>query len=82
MTQEKRQISSLPCRCRDDIETEIAMKWLQGIGRSPCTWDTLVSVLEDIGLKGLASKIVGNLHRVYTRPQILLGKFSQELERQ
>ncbi|CAI7991484.1 hypothetical protein GBAR_LOCUS761 [Geodia barretti] len=51
-------------RCRDDIEainTEIAMKWLQGIGRSPCTWDTLVTVLEDIGLKGLASKIRSNL---------------------
>ena len=51
-------------RCRDNIEdinTEIAMKWLQGVGRSPCTWDTLVTVLEDIELKGLAFKIRSKL---------------------
>ena len=51
-------------RCRDNIEdinTEIAMKWLQGVGRSPCPWDTLVTVLEDIELKGLAFKIRSKL---------------------
>ena len=43
------------------INIEIATMWLQGEGRSPCTWDTFVCVLEEIELKGLAYKIRGNL---------------------
>ena len=43
------------------INIEIVSTWLQGNGRLPCTWDTLVSVLEEIELKGLAYKIRTNL---------------------
>ena len=39
-------IDILITKNRDDIEAEIAMKWLQGTGRAPWTWNTLVTILE------------------------------------
>ena len=56
-------IDILITKNRDDIEAiniEIAMKWLQGTGRAR-TWNTLVTVLEEIKLKGLAFDIKANL---------------------
>ena len=40
-----------------NINRHIFRLWLQGKGRQPVTWATLVSVLQDIGLDTLASNI-------------------------
>ena len=40
-----------------DINHKILSLWLQGKGRQPVTWDTLIAVLQDIGLKCLAEDI-------------------------
>ena len=40
-----------------DINHQIFALWLQGKGRQPVTWDTLATVLKDIGLKCLAKDI-------------------------
>ena len=40
-----------------DIAVEILRLWLQGKGRLPVTWRTLVECLQDIGLNVLANNI-------------------------
>ena len=40
-----------------DINYRVFQEWLQGKGRQPVSWETLVSVLEDIGLNQLAESI-------------------------
>ena len=40
-----------------DINHKILRLWLQGKGRQPVTWDTLIAVLQDIGLNCLAKDI-------------------------
>ena len=44
-----------------DINYEILRRWLQGGGKSPITWMTLVKVLKQIQLKELARKIENSL---------------------
>ena len=41
----------------EDINYRVFQEWLQGKGRQPVSWETLVSVLEDIGLNQLAKSI-------------------------
>jgi len=45
----------------DSITVEILRQWLQGKGRMPVTWLTLVKCLQDTGLKVLADDIKGAL---------------------
>ena len=45
-----------------DINHEILRLWLQGKGRQPVTWDTLIAVLQDIGLIDLAKAIKDAKH--------------------
>ena len=40
-----------------DINCQIFKQWMKGIGRAPLSWDTLASVLQDIGLERLACNI-------------------------
>ena len=40
---------------------EILHRWIQGRGRTPVTWETLVEVLKEAGLKQLASDIEPSL---------------------
>ena len=40
-----------------DINRQILRLWVQGKGRQPVTWNTLVTVLQDIGLVTLAKEI-------------------------
>ena len=40
-----------------DINMAILKRWLQGQGRLPVTWKTLIEVLQDTGLTVLASDI-------------------------
>lgn len=40
-----------------EINTEILKKWLQGQGKKPVTWSTLIEVLKDIKLSELAKAI-------------------------
>ena len=40
-----------------DINSEIFKEWLKEGGKEPVAWDTLASVLHDIGLKRLAKDI-------------------------
>ena len=42
-----------------DINYRVFQEWLQGNGRKPVSWVTLISVLEDIGLSQLAKSIRG-----------------------
>lgn len=49
---------------RDDplvITVEILRQWLQGKGKKPVTWQTLVTCLQDTGLHVLAGKIDDSL---------------------
>ncbi len=39
------------------INHEIFSRWLQGEGKQPVTWATLVGVLRDIGMNSLADEI-------------------------
>ena len=39
------------------INTEILREWLTGKGKQPVTWNTLIVILDDIGLSALASDI-------------------------
>lgn len=40
-----------------DINTDIFTQWLRGRGRKPVSWDTLVKVLQEIGLQTLAEDV-------------------------
>ena len=44
------------------ITRQILILWLQGKGRQPTSWATLVAVLLDIGLRKLATDIATHLH--------------------
>ena len=44
-----------------DITVEILQQWLQGKGREPVTWQTLVKCLQDANLNVLASSIKSKL---------------------
>ena len=51
--------------CHDGIEMmtlKIVQKWLEGAGRQPVSWNTLVQVLYDVQLNELASEILNNTH--------------------
>lgn len=41
----------------EDINIEILKRWVQGAGRQPATWRTLVQVLKLSGLRALAKEI-------------------------
>ena len=41
----------------EDINCKIFRKWLEGKGRQPVTWGTLVQLLDDIDLRTLAKQI-------------------------
>ena len=41
----------------EDINRRILQEWLDGTGRKPITWTTLVKVLSDIGKGELAKKL-------------------------
>ncbi len=51
------------------INHEIFSRWLQGEGRQPVTWATLVGVLRDIRMNSLADDICGTLgiHKISIR---------------
>ena len=44
-----------------DINYEILRHWLQGGGKSPVTWMTLIEVLKQVQLKELAGRIENSL---------------------
>ena len=44
-----------------EINQEILQRWIQGKGRQPVQWSTLIDVLKKIGLSVLAEKIEDNL---------------------
>ena len=43
------------------INIEIFREWLQGQGATPVSWRTLVDILNDVGLKTLATDITNEL---------------------
>lgn len=43
------------------INRDILTKWLEGTGKQPITWATLIGVLKDINLRVLAKKLEDNL---------------------
>lgn len=44
-----------------DVNNDILMRWLEDDGKKPVTWSTLISVLNDVGLKALAKTIKDSL---------------------
>lgn len=44
-----------------DINCRVFQMWLSGKGRQPVSWDTLVTVLEDVGLNTLAKSMMRTL---------------------
>ena len=44
-----------------DINREIVREWLEGRGAKPVSWRTLVDILNDIGMKMLATDITNTL---------------------
>ena len=60
------KVKSIKMSKRDDpvdITVEILQQWLQGKGRMPITWQTLVKCLRDIDLNVLADKIDHSLSK-------------------
>ena len=47
----------------ENIVDEILREWLKGSGRTPVTWETLVTVLRESGLVVLADDINDSLYR-------------------
>ena len=47
----------------------ILQKWLQGTGRTPQTWDNLITVLREIELNNLAQEIEENLLNIQVQTQ-------------
>ena len=43
------------------INCEILQRWIQGSGKQPVTWETLVEALKQVGLNTLASQIESSL---------------------
>ena len=53
-------VDCLKEQCRGnpvEIVTAVYKKWIQGTGRKPVTWQTLVDVLKEIELNSLAEEI-------------------------
>ncbi len=50
-------IESQHLRNAQDINLEVFKSWINGEGRKPISWNTLVTVLREIGLNPLADKI-------------------------
>ena len=52
----------------EQINIVVLQEWLQGKGKKPVTWHTLIEVLKDAGLSELAKDISAtcNLSRIYT----------------
>ena len=53
-------VSGLEEKCHHDpvkIITAVYKKWIDGTGRTPVTWQTLVDVLKEIELHSLADEI-------------------------
>ena len=44
-----------------EITTEIMRRWLNGKGRQPVTWQTLIECLDSVGLSHIVSTIVQSL---------------------
>ena len=54
------RISAIECEFNKNthmINYHILQQWVQGSGKMPVTWRTLLEVMRDIGLKQLALKI-------------------------
>ena len=48
------------------INVEILQQWLQGKGRKPVTWQTLMKCLQEANLNALAEKMKGSLLQQYS----------------
>ncbi len=58
------KVKSIVQECRENpkaINREILIQWLDGRGRLPVSWETLVVVLRDIDLETLANDIESSL---------------------
>ena len=54
------RVDIITCECREraeDINTKILQEWLNGRGKQPVTWATLIEILHDIELSTLAGDI-------------------------
>ncbi len=54
------RISSIETKHRENVQEinlEVLKLWINGEGRKPISWNTVVTVLREIGLNALASKI-------------------------
>ena len=58
-------VGSLELKCLKDpfqIKVEILQKWINGEGKKPVTWRTLLECLKDIGMSTLAEDTQQALH--------------------
>lgn len=69
------KVQAIQNRCHLDplrINCEIMISWLQGEGRQPVTWATLIQVLRDIDMNALAEDIEERLcHHTATLGMLL-----------
>ena len=56
------------------INQEILKQWLQGQGKRPVTWSTLLGVLRDVGLSELTEMVRKNLNISETSPAQTSGE--------
>ncbi len=57
-------VQAIERQCQLDplwVNREILCRWLEGQGRKPVTWATLIGVLRDIGMNSLAEDIEDKL---------------------
>ena len=50
-------VQSIIAKRRGDENSQILQMWLDGKGREPVTWGTLIEVLQEVGLEDLAHDI-------------------------
>jgi len=62
------RIRSVIHKCRENseqINIKVLEEWIAGRGKYPVSWDTLIEVLQDIGLGALASDIAAVFMSAY-----------------
>ena len=61
------RISSLETKHGENVQEinlEVFRLWINGVGRKPISWNTVVTVLREIGLNALASKINSTMNQI------------------
>ena len=63
-----RSLASMPNQTPEDIMLAILQKWIQGEGRQPISWETLITAVQETGFDTLARDIRSGLPNLLQAP--------------